>query len=363
MLSHQLVVGHRLGLLASGLLLVVGWNLLVSGAFQGCVVLLDLGRGVFALGGVLDHLGVAVRLAAASRHLAGVEGLHEGRHGRECHAVGLCRGVGNLPGCSRIQLGKRLHGNLGLSDLLSQTGHLRDPGERLVLRLLLVLGLHAHICARLSVDLPVSVPVVLLLALPLLLAQAVLPLLFLLLLEHLLHHLLHAQSLSLVFALDVALDLLLHVHVGIKAVGFPSPFEFCVRLPELLELLVRDEILALWKVEVEFVDLDFPDFCITFIMVFQMAGDLRSQVFDVQKNVALPLFSDAALLEDDLAWHRLAFDLFAEVSVNLNIYDLHLAGSFIISFILDREMDRLENDAFIKALQGLDLDLDDEEEL
>lgn len=131
------------------------------------------------------------------------------------------------------------------------------------MQLLLTLGLHAHVLADLSVDRAISVPVILRLVLPLLLAQAVLPLLFLLLLEHLLHHLLHSQRLSFVFALDVALDCLLHIYVGLIAMRFPPPFEFRMSIPKLLELFVWNQILAFWKVEIEFVDFDFSYLRIT----------------------------------------------------------------------------------------------------
>lgn len=268
----------------------------------------------------------------------------------------------DLCACSCIQLGHRLHGNGVLRNLLSEPGYLGDPGEWPVC-LLLTLGLHAHVLATLSVDGTVSIPFVLLVVLPLLLAQAVLPLLLLLLLEHLLHHLLHAQSLSLVFTLDVALDLLLHIHVGLIAMRGPPSLELRMGIPKLLELLVWNQILAFWKVEVEFVDFDFSYLCITFIVVLQVAIDLGPEVFDVQQNIALPLFSDAALLQNNLPWHGLAFDLFAQVSVDLDVDGFHLASPLVISFILDGQVNRLEDHALVQTFHCLNLDLDDEEEL
>ena len=215
------------------------------------------------------------------------------------------------------------------------------------MQLLLTLGLHAHVLAALSVDRAVSVPFVLLVVLPLLLAQAAHPLLFLLLLEHLLHHLLHAQSLSFIFTLNVALHLLLHIYIRLIAMCCPPPLEFRMGIPKLLELFVWNQILAFWKIEIEFADFDFSYLRITFIVVLQVAIDLSAEVFDVQQNVALPLFSDATLLQNDLPRYGLAFDLFAQVTVDLDVDDLHLASPLVISFILDSQVDRLEDHALI----------------
>lgn len=78
---------------------------------------------------------------------------------------------------------------------------------------------------------------------------------FSVLLLHLLHHLLDSESLSFIFILHLLLNLILNIGASSDVIVEDSLFILCVKLPELLEVMVLDEFLAVNKIQVEGFDL------------------------------------------------------------------------------------------------------------
>ena len=154
---------------------------------------------------------------------------------------------------------------------------------------------------------------------------------------HLLHHFLDSKCLSLIFALDLSFDLLLKIDfVYYSTIGLSKLFELLKSFPEFFEIMVLDQFLSLYQIQLEFFNIKFKDSLIFLScnLIFNVTSNFCTQIFNVNQNIVFLLFAVSCELNSCWLLCGILTPLWKR-SINLNIDELILACSFILCSILD----------------------------